>query len=472
MDGFQRKMKQSLQFKLTAWLAASILAMALAAGLFAFYSSFRWALEFQDDQLRQVAALINLHDLPTVHGQLRDPVPGTDPDSELIVQIVPDGSAAPLPAARNTLALPAGLKDGLQTINADHEEWRLFVRALDSGPRIAVAQQTASRDEVARDGAIRTLMPFLFLIPLLSLLVGMLVRGTFMPVKLLAADIDGRSENDLRPVSNNRLPSEIRPFVVAINRLLSRVASSVAAQRRFLADAAHELRSPMTALSLQAERLASVDMPTAARERLDILRTGVHRTRALLDQLLALAHAQETIDRSAAPIMLWNILRDVIEDMLPLAEAKKIDLGIKETSDAPVAAREIDLKILVKNLVENAIRYTPDGGIVNLSVRVENGRVVLLVEDTGPGIPASERGRVFDPFYRILGSDTEGSGLGLSIVKSIAEGIGATVALENIIDANSDTGNAGLRVIVAFRTIAPDPISNILFSGRRRSEFT
>jgi two-component system OmpR family sensor kinase len=452
MDGFQGKLKQSLQFKLTAWLAASILAMALAAGLFAFYSSFSWALEFQDDQLRQVAALINLHDLPPEHGQPHDPVPGTDPDSELIVQIVPDGrTAAPPSTSSNALSLPTGLKDGLQTIKADGEEWRLFVRALDSGPRIAVAQQTASRDEVARDSAIRTLTPFIFLIPVLSLLVGMLVRGAFRPVKLLAAEIDGRSENDLHPIGNERLPAEIRPFVVAINRLLSRVASSVAAQRRFLADAAHELRSPMTALSLQAERLASVDMPAPARERLDILRTGVHRTRALLDQLLALAHAQETIDRSAAPIVLWNILRGVIEDMLPLAEAKKIDLGIKETSAALVPAREIDLKMLVKNLVENAIRYTPDNGVVNLSIRANGGHVILLVEDSGPGIPESERSRVFDPFYRILGSDTDGSGLGLSIVKSIADGIGATVTLENIPD-----GNTGLRVIVEFRAIAPE----------------
>ncbi|RXZ38688.1 two-component sensor histidine kinase [Oxalobacteraceae bacterium CAVE-383] len=453
MDGEQGKMRLSLQLKLTAWLAVSILVMALAAGVFAFYSSFSWALEFQDDQLRQVAALINLHDLPPVHGQLRDPVPGTDPDSELIVQFVPGDSTHALPAAPNTLGLTAGMKDGLQTIKADGEKWRVFIRPLDSGPRIAVAQQTASRDEVARDGAIRTLMPFLFLIPVLSLIVGMLVRGTFRPVKLLAADIDGRSENDLHPVSDDRLPTEIRPFVVAINRLLSRVASSVAAQRRFLADAAHELRSPMTALSLQAERLASVDMPAPARERLGTLRTGVHRTRALLDQLLALAQAQETIDRSAPPVMLWNVLRKVIEDMLPLAEAKKIDLGIKEATDVRVAARAIDLQILVKNLVENAIRYTPEGGVVNLSARAEGGRAILLVEDTGPGIPAGERSRVFDPFYRILGSDIEGSGLGLSIVKSIADGIGATVALENIADADG-VQDAGLRVTVKFPNAA------------------
>jgi two-component system OmpR family sensor kinase len=459
MDGFQRKMKQSLQFKLSAWLSISILAMALAAGLFSFYSSFRWALEFQDDQLRQVAALINLHDLPSAHGQLRDPVPGTDPDSELIVQVVPGSESPPQSSQDNTLSLPPDLKNGLQTITVDQEEWRLFVRVLDSGPRIAVAQQTASRDEVARGSAVRTLAPFIFLIPVLSLLVGILVRGTFKPVKQLASDIDGRSENDLRPVSNDNLPSEISPFVVAINRLLSRVASSVAAQRRFLADAAHELRSPMTALSLQAERLASVEMPAPARERLDTLRTGVHRTRALLDQLLALAHAQETIEKIAVPIPLWNSLREVIEDMLPLAEARNIDLGVTNIADAKVAARQIDLKILIKNLVENAIRYTPEGGVINLSVRQDGSRVLLYVEDSGPGIAESERSRVFDPFYRILGSDTEGSGLGLSIVKTIADSLGATVTLENIDhirnrrNAGKPECDSGLRVVVEFHAI-------------------
>lgn len=125
----------------------------------------------------------------------------------------------------------------------------------------------------------------------------------------------------------------------------------------------------MTALSLQAERLAATDMSPLAHGRLTTLRSGVHRTRTLLDQLLALAHAQESIDRNAPPVQLSNILREVIEDILPLAQAKNIDLGVTDSADAVVAAREIDLKILLKNLIENAIRYTPEGGVVNLSIR-------------------------------------------------------------------------------------------------------
>jgi two-component system OmpR family sensor kinase len=188
-------------------------------------------------------------------------------------------------------------------------------------------------------------------------------------------------------------------------------------------------------------------MSVAARERLDTLRTGVQRTRTLLDQLLALAQAQEIIDRNFAPISLWQTLRAIIEDMMPLAEAKGIDLGVTDKSDALVAAREIDLKMMIKNLMENAIRYTPNGGTVNLSVRRRSERVIFQVDDTGPGIPMAERERVFDPFYRILGSDTQGSGLGLSIVKTITARIGAVIYLE---DAKTQQGHPGLRVVVEF----------------------
>ena len=445
-------MTQSLQFKLSAWLALSILAMALAAGIFSYFSAFQWALEFQDDQLRQVAALINRHDLPAGPGKIHEVVPGTDPDSELIVRVLPPAGSQPQHSKNDTLVFPADLAEGLQTITMVGEVWRVYVLTLRGDTRIAVAQQTASRDEVAHDSAIRTLTPFVFLIPILLLLVGMLVKGTFVPVKQLASDIDARAEHDLHPVSDEKLPSEIRPFVVAINRLLARVAASMAAQHRFIADAAHELRSPMTALSLQAERLSSAEMSASAHRRLDTLRTGVQRTRALLDQLLVMAQAQESVAKNFGSVSLWQILRTVIEDVMPLAESKNIDLGVTEKSKVLVAAREIDLRVLIKNLVENAIRYTPPGGIVNLSIRADERGTTLLVEDTGPGIPEQERERVFDPFYRILGSDIEGSGLGLSIVRKIAARIGAVVTLED----NTVKTATGLRVAVNFPAVASE----------------
>ena len=450
MDGLQGKIRQSLQFRLSAWLSLVILVVATAAGVFSFVSAFQEAIELQDDQLRQMAALINRQHLPVTHTKSQENVPDFDPESRVVVQLLrqPD-SQAPEPAGELP-GLPVNLPDDIQTVTVHHLSWRLFVKTLDSGSRIAVGQRTAVRDETARDTALRTLMPFVILIPILLLLVGDLIRKMFKPLKKVASDLDQRSEQDLREITGTHLPSEIRPFVVAINRLLSRVAQSVAMQRRFVADAAHELRSPLTALSLQAERLEAADMSVEARERLVSLRNGIQRTRGLLDQLLTLARVQGTSHAQSETVSVQHVFRQVLEDLMPLAAAKNIDLGVIGEEDANVAAQEVDLKTLVKNLVGNAIRYTPDGGQIDLSVRTSESSVILQVDDTGPGIPAEERDRVFDPFYRVLGNDDMGSGLGLSIVQTIANRFGAKVGLGY---SNMQT-ESGLCVTVTFPVTA------------------
>jgi len=226
---------------------------------------------------------------------------------------------------------------------------------------------------------------------------------------------------------------------VAINRLLGRVGQSMESQRRFMADAAHELRSPLTALSLQAERLADAEMSGLARERLTVLRQGIERGRSLLDQLLTLAKAQSVIDLPKSRVSIQSIYRRVLEDLMPLAEAKHIDIGVENTLDAEVWASELEMIAVVRNLVDNAIRYTPAEGRVDLSVGTSNGKTFLRVQDNGPGISLPERERVFAPFYRTLGSGQQGSGLGLSIVRTIADRIDAEVRLDYS-DAKKRTG--------------------------------
>jgi two-component system OmpR family sensor kinase len=450
MDGIEGKMSQSLQFKLSVWLFLVILIIALAGGAFSFVKAFQEANELQDDQLRQIAALINRYNLPLPSVKVQEAEPVADSDSRVIVQTLKQGDHQAAEPANDALALPGNLADGIQTVTVRDERWRVYVKTLGSGSQVAVAQQTAVRDEIARDGALQTVMPFAILIPLLLLVVGFLIKQMFMPVKKLALNLDRRSEQDLSQLSETHLPLEIVSFVVAINRLLSRVVRSVALQRRFVTDAAHELRSPLTALSLQAERLEAADMSAQARERLVTLKSGLQRTRVLLDQLLALARAQEPSSDKVATVSLQRILRQVLEDLMPLAESKSIDLGVIDGADATVAASEVDLQTLVKNLVDNAIRYTPDGGRIDLSVTASATRASLRVDDTGPGIAEEERERVFDPFYRVLGSNEIGSGLGLSIVKTIAERIGATVTL----GAANDSSPAGLSVVVTFDRVS------------------
>ena len=440
-------MNHSLQYRLSFWLSLAILGVAVAAGVFSFIAAYREANEFQDDQLRQVAALIDPQHLPLPLEQ-RSGVNIADAESRMVVQILPADALAPTPTPANDIQLPPTLPEGIRTITLNQQSWRVFVKNIAPGKHIAVAQQTAVRDELARDSALRSVMPFIILIPLLLLLVGVLIRRMFLPVRTLALDLDSRSEQQLGALSEHKLPLEILPFVVAINRLLARIERAVEEQRRFVADAAHELRSPLTALSLQAERLSAADMSDTARERLDVMKNGMRRTLLLLQQLLTLARVQQGSAPAAETVSLRHVIRLVLEDMMPLAERKNIDIGMTGTDDAIVDATAVELQILIKNLVDNAIRYSPAHGRIDLSLANSAATAVLQIQDDGPGIAAHERARVFDPFYRILGSDEIGSGLGLSIVKTLADRLGATLELQ---DAHA-TPPHGLRVIVTFAT--------------------
>lgn len=445
MDGFKKRLNESVQLKLSFSLSLTILVIAVVAGIFSFLSAFDEAHELQDDMLRQVAALFDRQHLPVAHpgddGRAKD----SDEESRVIVQYLVDGSKASAKGDIGApLSLPIMLLDGLHTLEISGEPFRVLVKTTPGGERIAVAQETSVRDEIARDSALRTLMPFLVLVPILLLIVANLVRTLFRPIASLSAEIDQRAEQALHPVEENHLPAEVRPFVVAINRLLVRVGQSMETQRRFVADAAHELRSPLTALSLQAERLAEADMSALARERLMTLRRGIDRGRRLLDQLLTMAKAQAALDRPKSSVSVQHVYRRVLEDLMPLAEAMHIDMGVEGEQDARVLVNELDLVTVVKNLVDNAIRYTPDGGKVDLSVTTQDGRAILRIQDSGPGIQVIERERVFDPFYRTLGSDQVGSGLGLSIVKTITDRIGAEVQL----GFSDDMKHSGLSVSV------------------------
>jgi two-component system OmpR family sensor kinase len=170
-------------------------------------------------------------------------------------------------------------------------------------------------------------------------------------------------------------------------------------------------------------------MSELAGERLLALRHGIERGRNLLDQLLTLAKTQSGPDLPRSPVSVQQVYRRILEDLMPLAEARHIDIGVECDEDAQVLVNEAELMAVVRNLVDNAIRYTPDGGRVDLSVAIDDQHVLLQVRDSGPGIPPAEQERVFDPFYRVLGNDEVGSGLGLSIVKAIADRMAATIRL-------------------------------------------
>lgn len=313
MDGLKRRLNESVHLKLSFTLSLAILVVAVVAGVFSFLSAFDEAHELQDDVLRQVAQLMDrqrlLPAVPTTDIRLKD----VDEESRVIVQRLGEVSPSTVGVdAGGVLPLPATLADGLHTLEVGGETFRVLVKTTASGERIAVAQESGFRNEIARDGALRTVMPFLILVPVLLLIVADLVRKMFQPIAALSKEIDQRAEQELHPVEDRHLPVEVRPFAVAINRLLARVSQSMESQRRFVADAAHELRSPLTAMSLQAERLAEAEMSSVARERLTVLRQGIERGRSLLDQLLTLAKAQSATDLPKSPVSVQSIYRRVL----------------------------------------------------------------------------------------------------------------------------------------------------------------
>ncbi len=454
MDGFKRRLSESVQLRLSIALSVAVLIVALLAGVFAYVSAFDEALEMQDNTLRQVAALFERQHMTLAYPPPGQVVADDNEESRVVVQYLADGARAAADSdAEIPLPLPTTLADGLSTLTVGGEPFRVLVKTTSAGLRIAVAQETGARDRDARESAWRGLLPFLILFPVLLLVIADLVRKLFRPIEQLAAEIDLRDEQELHPIDERHLPTEVRPFVRAINRLLLRVTQSMTTQRRFVADAAHELRSPLTALSLQAERLASVEMPSLARERLQLLRRGIERGRKLIDQLLGLASAQSAINGRVEPVSVHGVYRRVLEDLLPLAEDKAIDIGLEGGPDRQVLISQEDLLTLVKNLVDNAIRYTPQGGRVDLSVAQVQDEILLQFSDSGPGIAVAERERVFDPFHRGLGSDEVGSGLGLAIVKAIADRHAGRVWL----DYSDQRAKRGLCVTVAFARVQVPP---------------
>jgi two-component system OmpR family sensor kinase len=444
MDGVEKRPSNSLKTRLSYWISAAILSVAIIAASFTFSSAFEEAHELQDDVLQQMAVLFDHYSLTLNNGTLT-PLSQDQLEFQVSVQLLGSNSASNA-LAQNTLALPSNLTDGFHTVNLATQSWRVFVRTLSSTQRIAIAQDTAIRDDIAFETALHTLMPLLVLIPLLLLLLGYILGKILGPISILAHEVDRQTEHDLQLIPTTQLPSEIVPFVEAINRLLSKNSQVIASQKRFIADAAHELRSPITALSLQAQRLQQTELTDDARQKLNALQAGIGRSIHLLEQLLSMARQQDNSVQQPQSISLKMMFVEVIEDLYPLAEAKEIDLGFSQDNDAELNANPVRLKTLIHNLIDNAIRYTPNGGKIDLSITKTDQYIEMTIKDTGPGIATDEALKVFEPFYRVLGSNEYGSGLGLAIVASIVQQMDAKISLAPTDAVN----NCGLCITVQF----------------------
>ncbi|HQR48981.1 MAG TPA: ATP-binding protein [Steroidobacteraceae bacterium] len=433
----------SLRARLLAWLLAAVLLVGVAGGFVLYRNALAEANAFFDYHLRETAMLLRdqAYGFAPPEG-----LPQEVPQYDFVVQVWSlDGQRLYL--SQPTAALPAATTLGFSTVDSRSGRWRVF-GILARGHVIQVAQALKVREERAARLALSTLKPFGVLVPVLALLIWWIVGWSLRPLGALADSVRARSPSALDPLPTDRLPDEVRPLVDALNDLLSRLGAALQHERAFIADAAHELRSPLTALSLQLQALAAAGSDEERHEAAMRLRAGVVRATRLVEQLLTLARHQRAPAAADAPVSLDDVVRGIVSELLPLADAKRIDLGVTRADPAVALGDSDGLHVLVRNLVDNAIRYTPEGGRVDVAVLHEASggvsRPVLEVCDTGPGIPPDERERVFDRFYRLAGATAAGSGIGLAIVKAIAEQHGARVEL------SAGAAGRGLRARVVF----------------------
>lgn len=419
MHHFIQTLKQSLQVRISIALILMFLPLSIIAGAFSYYQTYHEAEELQDDLLRQTAAYINPK--TTDYTQIGS-------ENHILIQTFGQEDTVPL---SNTLG------EGFHTIKGgvddddddDDDEYRAYIRQTPQG-KIAVLQETEYRDDLAATAAYQSVLPLLIALPLMIILTVWITYRAMRPVKTLSASLGQRRSDDLSPLDGEGVPSEIQGFVTAINQLLQRTGENIRRQQRFIADAAHELRSPLTALSLQAERLTKLPQSDEAREQTGLILQSIQRNRHLLEQLLTHARAQGSeTQRNLTDISLQAQFRRVLQELMPLALNKQQDIGVAVENDVRIRADDTEIYTLIKTFTDNAIRYTPAGGRIDIGFSETPTTLTIWVEDDGPGIPAAERSRVTDAFYRILGTEQQGTGLGLSIADAIAKRYGGKLIL-------------------------------------------
>lgn len=436
-------LSHSLRSRLLWFLLVAISLAAVAQAIIAYRTALAIADEIFDYQMQQMAMSLR-PGLPVGDGPDAGIKTKEEENFDFVVQVwTAEGLHVFQSTARAELPQRAAL--GFSTVQARGTSYRVF--SVVSGSQvIQVAQDLAARRAMAGTLALRTVIPMVVMVPLLMLAIWWVVSASLAPVSRVRRQVAARQIDDLSEVCEAGLPDEIRPLVHELNLLFQRMRQAFDAQKNFVADAAHELRSPLAALKLQVQGLRRATDDAAREVAVTRLSAGIDRSTRLVEQLLVLARQQA---RSAAgvkgsPVDLANVARLALADGAAAALTRQIDLGLDHADAAVVMGHEEALRILVRNLVDNAIRHTPLGGKVDVAIHCKDGKIALTVEDNGPGIPPEDRERVLDRFYRVPGTEATGSGLGLAIIRAVADLHAATLALD------SSPSLGGLRATVTF----------------------
>lgn len=439
---------RSIRRQLLFWLIALLLVGFGLAGWFTFRQAQAEANELFDFQLQQTAAALPSEPFSSAFG-------AGDPNGGGVVIQIWSREGVQLYYSHPRAPLAPRAKLGFSTEHTSGGDWRVYSAVVGDNV-VQLAQPMSVRNRLAAEVALRTLWPSLMLLPFLGIAVWIVVGRGLRPLKRVARALDTRRPDALDPLPDARLPREVRPLVQALNGLLARLSDALDTQRAFVADAAHELRTPLAALHIQLQLLERARDDAERSDATTDLKHGVERATRLVEQLLALARSEpaSNVAPSFAPVALRPIVEDCVRSYAALASGRGVDLGIERADDVTVNGDASALRVMIGNLVDNAVKYTPQGGRVDVSIDASDARHPRVeIADTGPGIPAAERVRVFDRFYRMPARDempagVSGSGLGLAIVRRIAEQHHASVRLDDA------SGGRGLRVTVTFRSPA------------------
>jgi two-component system OmpR family sensor kinase len=418
---------KSIRHLLLFWLLLGVSAVFAVGVQLVYFQARHEANALSDSQMKQV-----VDSLPVHVGRL--PTGGIHPDNymedDLVIQIW-DAGGDRIYLSHQLPQLPEHKESGFFNVETSSGSWRIY-NTTRGDTIIQVAQLLKVRQDLATAAARRTILPLAVLYPLLVALICITVVQGLSAVRRTANEVRTRELGLLSSIYDEDLPKEIRPLTRAFNDLLIRLRQAMDAQGAFIADAAHELKTPLTALKLQLQLAEQSVSEEERRAAFADLKKGLARAAHLVQQLLTLArqdprfyhHVREKIDITA-------LVREMVGEFIPMSEARQIDLGITFAASAHVMGSVESLRTLFNNLLDNAIRYTPQGGRIDVSIRSRPGQVTVAVEDTGPGIPDTDMGRAADRFYRVPGTGPSGSGLGLAIVKQIVKAHKAELVLVN-----------------------------------------
>ncbi|MEJ0007206.1 MAG: ATP-binding protein [Steroidobacteraceae bacterium] len=429
---------RSIRGRLLAGLLLLVAVMALVVGSLTYRRILGETSNLFDYQLRQMA--ISLGDQASFMSS--DTLVGNPENSDFVVQIWDRFSGTRISSPGLPFLDKAIL--GYSDLTVQNQRWRVYA-LLNQTSVIQVAQPWSVREQLAREAALRVVIPLLLLLALMAAAAAWIVARAMRPLKSITTQIEHRDIHSLTPLGASDLPAEVSPLVEELNRLLDRLSGAFASQRAFVADAAHELRSPLTALSLQLQLLERARDDTDRELATSRLRAAIDRATHLVSQLLTLARNEpEGVAEAPTRTALDLVARDAAGEVQPLAHERRTTVELDAPTSVVVKADAEALRILVRNLIDNAVRYSPEDSTVRVRVyRDPGGQAMLDVIDQGPGIAPADRPRAFARFYRAPGASEGGSGLGLAIVKAIAERHGAQIEL-------ADAAPQGLRVVVSF----------------------